>query len=202
VIRLAGSRSVSDSAADLFRGESPIDDAVRWTRRATSFFQGNRFLTGTLVRRVLDLASGERVVDLYAGVGLFAVALAAGGAQVLAVESDASSGADLDANARPFGDRLHVERTPVESAVRARLDPPPHAVVVDPPRTGLSVAALAGIAAWRAPRIVYVSCDPPTLGRDAARLAAADYALESLEGVDLFPNTAHVETVARFVRSV
>jgi tRNA/tmRNA/rRNA uracil-C5-methylase (TrmA/RlmC/RlmD family) len=79
--------------------------------------------------------------------------------------------------------------------------PPPDVVVVDPPRSGASRAAIEGVAAWGAPRVVYVSCDPPTLARDAARLIAAGYLLSSLEGFDLFPNTPHVEAVAVFDRA-
>jgi 23S rRNA (uracil1939-C5)-methyltransferase len=197
-VTLAGAITVRDTATDLFGFEPPIPSDAIWTRRASSFFQGNRFLIGPLVRRVIELAAGERVVDLYAGVGLFAVGLAATGVRVVAVEGDASSGADLEANARPFRDRLHVERAAVEAVVGTALEPPPNVVIVDPPRTGLSPAALRGIAAWRAPRIVYASCDPPTLARDAARLATSGYALSSIECLDLFPNTAHVESIAVF----
>ena len=199
VVRISGARSVSDQASDLLGADSPIDPAVTWRRRATSFFQGNRFLVGPLLRRVVTEAAGDRLVDLYSGVGLFAVALAAGGARVLAVEGDASSGADLQANARRFRDRLRVERAPVEAIVRTPMAPRPDAVVLDPPRTGLSAAALRGVIDWRAPRVIYVSCDPPTLARDAARLVEAGYALASIEGFDFFPNTAHVETLAVFV---
>jgi tRNA/tmRNA/rRNA uracil-C5-methylase (TrmA/RlmC/RlmD family) len=70
--------------------------------------------------------------------------------------------------------------------------------VLDPPRTGS--AAIEGLAAWRAPLLVYVSCDPPTLARDAARLAARGYELTSLDAFDMFPNTPHVEAVAVFNR--
>jgi len=87
---------------------------------------------------------------------------------------------------------------PVEEAVSLPLDPAPDVVVVDPPRTGLSPAALRGLGALRAPRLVYVSCDPPTLARDAALLIAAGYQLDTLEAFDLFPNTPHVEVVASF----
>ena len=200
IVPVIGQRTVVDTAEALFRGDAPIDNAVQWTRRAASFFQSNRFLVGPLARRVLDLAAGDRVIDLYSGVGLFAVTLAAAGAQVLAVEGDASSGADLEANARAFKTRLRVERGSVESAVAARLNPPPDAIVLDPPRTGVSDRALRGIIGWHAARLVYVSCDPATLARDAARLLAAGYSLTSIEGFDLFPNTAHIETVAVFDR--
>jgi 23S rRNA (uracil1939-C5)-methyltransferase len=198
---IGGSPTVTDTAADLFDGDSPVGTLPAWTRRASSFFQGNRFLTGSLVRRVLALAEGERCADLYAGVGLFAVALAARGAQVVAVEGDRSSGADLIANAGPFRERLRVVRAPVEAVAADRPDPPPDVVIVDPPRTGVSAEALQGILAWQTPRIVYVSCDPATLARDAARLGEAGYALRSIEAFDLFPNTPHIESVAAFDRA-
>lgn len=195
---LAGRETVTDTARALFGGESPIGADVSWTRRATSFFQGNRFLIGTLLRRVLEAAPGDRCVDLYAGVGLFAVALAARGAAVVAVEGDQSSGEDLAMNARPWSGRLRTIHGTVEDAVRRQPDPRPDVVVLDPPRSGVGAAALAALAAWRTPRLVYVSCDPPTLARDAGRLIGAGYALESLEAFDLFPNTPHVESLAVF----
>lgn len=200
VMTLAGRESVTDTARALFGGESPVGPDVTWSRRAPSFFQGNRFLAGTLVRRVLAAAQGDRVVDLYAGVGLFAVALAARGATVAAVEGDRSSGEDLTMNARPWGARLRVIHGSVEDAVRRPPTPLPDVVVLDPPRTGVSPAALGALMAWRAPRLAYVSCDPPTLARDAAKLVGAGYRLASLEAFDLFPNTPHVESVAVFDR--
>jgi 23S rRNA (uracil1939-C5)-methyltransferase len=195
---LAGSPIVTDTASDLFAGDSPIDAGVRWSRHATSFFQANRFLAGELVRHVLSVAEGDVVADLYSGVGLFAVALGAKGRRVLAVEGDASSGGDLAMNAQAFADHIDVVRSSVETAV-ARVPPPGlDAVVVDPPRTGLTSDALRGVVAWRPKRVVYVSCDPPTLARDAAVLFSAGYRLHGIEAFDLFPNTPHVETVAVF----
>lgn len=195
---VSGTPIVGDAAADVFGEDPPVSGLAAWTRHATSFFQGNRWLLGALLRRVLDVAPGDRIVDLYSGVGLFAVALAARGASVVAVEGDRSSGADLAANAGPWRERLLVVRSPVEDAVAEPPAERPDAVIVDPPRTGLSTGAIAGLIGWRAPRLVYVSCDPATLARDAARLADAGYRLDSLDGFDLFPNTAHVETVAVF----
>jgi tRNA/tmRNA/rRNA uracil-C5-methylase (TrmA/RlmC/RlmD family) len=197
---LAGSGAVTDSAAQLFGNDPPIDPSTAWTRQGTSFFQGNRYLTGALVRQVLEAARGERFVDLYAGVGLFAIALAASGARGLAVEGDRSSAADLEQNAARWPDRLRTLRASVEEAVTMPLDPAPDLVVLDPPRTGVGPEALDGVIAWSAPRVVYVSCDPPTLARDAKRLIAAGYSLTSIDGFDLFPNTAHVETIAVFDR--
>jgi tRNA/tmRNA/rRNA uracil-C5-methylase (TrmA/RlmC/RlmD family) len=186
----------------LFGGASPLPGPAEWTRRAPAFFQGNRFLVGSLVRHVLDASPGDRVVDLYAGVGLFSVALAARGAQVVAVEGEAFAAADLAINVAPWGARVLVDRADVEDAVRRTPASPPEVVVLDPPRTGVSPEALTGLIAWRAPRLVYVSCDPPTLARDAARLLTNGYRLESLDGFDMFPNTPHVEAVAVFTRAV
>jgi 23S rRNA (uracil1939-C5)-methyltransferase len=195
---LGGREAVFDTAADLFGGQSPIDPAVTWTRHAPSFFQANRFLLGALVRKVLDAAAGERCLDLYAGVGLFSVALAARGARVVAVEGDAAGAADLELNARPWGQGLKARHESVEAVLDRRAGASPDVIVVDPPRAGMSAQALDGLVAWRAPQIVYVSCDPPTQARDAARLIAAGYRLQSLDAFDLFPNTPHVETVAVF----
>jgi len=200
-VTLAGSAVVTDTADALFGGTPPIAADVSWARHASSFFQGNRFLTGELVRRVLAESVGERVVDLYAGVGLFAVALAARGAEVVAVEGDRSSAADLAANARPWQGRLRVLRRAVEQVVVPGPDPAPDVVVLDPPRSGMSAEALAGLVSWNAPRLVYVSCDPATLARDAARLVAGGYHLTAIEAFDLFPGTPHVETLAAFDQS-
>ena len=193
--------SVTDTAPQIF-GEAPpvasLDGLV--TSSASSFFQGNRYLLGLLMGRVLELASGDRFVDLYAGVGLFAVALAARGAAGVAVEGDRSSGADLDTNAAPWRDRLAVVHAPVEIFAARAIDPVPDVVVLDPPRTGVSPDALGGLLRWQARRLVYVSCDPPTLARDAKRIVASGYTLTALDAFDLFPNTPHVETIACFDR--
>lgn len=197
-VALAGTPIVTDTAEALFRGSPPVGASLAWTRHASSFFQGNRFLTGDLVREVLAVSDAERVVDLYAGVGLFACAIAARGAEVVAVEGDRSSAADLEANAGRWAPTLHVVHAAVEHVMDPRPDPAPDVVVLDPPRSGVSTKALTGLARWRAPRLVYVSCDPATLARDAARLTAAGYTLTSMAGFDLFPTTPHVETMAVF----
>src|SRR5262249_13325328 len=117
VREIAGTPSVTDTAAALFSTDPPIDPGVTWRRQAAAFFQANRFLVGALVRRVLDFVEGDRVADLYAGVGLFSVALAASGRQVVAVEGDPYAGADLASNAKPWPDRLLITNASVERAV-------------------------------------------------------------------------------------
>jgi 23S rRNA (uracil1939-C5)-methyltransferase len=195
-----GDDSVRDAADDLFGGASPVGNSAVWARRAPAFFQGNRFLVGSLVAQVLAACPGDEIIDLYAGVGLFSVALAARGSRVAAVEAEPFAADDLATNAQPWATRLRVVRAAVEDLVRHRPDPTPDVVVLDPPRTGASAQAIEGVASWRAPRIVYVSCDPPTLARDAARLIARGYSLASLDAFDMFPNTPHVEAVAVFAR--
>jgi 23S rRNA (uracil1939-C5)-methyltransferase len=174
------------------------DDAAttfRLRRHARSFFQGNRFLLEPLVRHVAALVPEGPVVDLYAGVGLFGLALAAAGMRdVTLVEGDAASGADLEHNAAPFGAVARVERCSVETFLAG--GPRASTVIVDPPRTGLSKDAIAGIVRVRPVRIVYVSCDIATLARDTRSLVDAGWGLDGLTGFDLFPNTAHVESVA------
>jgi 23S rRNA (uracil1939-C5)-methyltransferase len=168
------------------------------TRHTRSFFQGNRFLLLALVDHVMGLIIEAPVVDLYAGVGLFSVAAAAGGkGRVVAVEGDRFSAADLRRNADGH------DITAVAGSVEAFLRQPPAGVatvIVDPPRTGMSKQATAGVIALRAPRVVYVSCDIATLARDARQLIDAGYRLDSVRAFDLFPNTAHVETVISFAR--
>ena len=171
---------------------------LRLRRSARAFFQGNRVLLEPLVRHVAALVPPGPVLDLYAGVGLFGLSLAAAGAsEVTLVEGDPVSGADLHANAEPFGDRVRVERRSVETFLGSR--PRIATAVVDPPRTGLSKEAMSGLVDARPGRVVYVSCDIATLARDTRTLIDAGYALEGLTGLDLFPNTAHVETVGLFV---
>jgi 23S rRNA (uracil1939-C5)-methyltransferase len=191
---LSGTPSVTDTLASL-----------RLQRDARAFFQGNRFLIESLVQRVTSLAGAGLVVDLYAGVGLFGLSLAAAGAPgVIAVEGDRVSGLDLEQNAKPFGDRVRVERRSVEqflALVRDRHEELAGATfIVDPPRTGMTRDALTATIAQKPQRIVYVSCDVATFARDTRTLIDAGYELDQLTGMDLFPNTAHVETIALFRR--
>jgi 23S rRNA (uracil1939-C5)-methyltransferase len=171
------------------------------THHVQSFFQGNRYLFPELAARVVAQCGQAPVIDLYAGVGLFAVSLAAHGrSDITAVEGDRSSARDLDTNAAAFGGAIRVEHSSVEVHLRTRRTSPPGTVVLDPPRTGVSADAMAGILALKAPHIVYVSCDPPTLARDFRRFVDAGYSLAHIEAFDLFPNTAHVETLAVLTR--
>jgi tRNA/tmRNA/rRNA uracil-C5-methylase (TrmA/RlmC/RlmD family) len=170
---------------------------VALTHHVESFFQGNRYVLPEMVSRVIAQVPHGTVTDLYAGVGLFAVPLAANGhRQIVAIEGDRSSARDLDANAAPYGQAVHVRHISVESYLQRRDVQVPDTLVIDPPRTGMSKEAMSGILGLKVPRVVYVSCDPATLARDAKRFAEVGYHLGHIEAFDLFPNTAHVETLA------
>jgi 23S rRNA (uracil1939-C5)-methyltransferase len=168
-----------------------------------AFFQGNRFLVARLVREVVSRVARGAVVDLYAGGGLIGLALAAAGASdVTLVEGEPITARDLETNAAPYSDRVRLVRRSVEAFLASGGARAADVIVVDPPRTGLSNDAVEQLLALARPRsLVYVSCDPATLARDAGRLASSRFRLSSIIALDLFPNTAHVETVAVFSRS-
>jgi len=168
------------------------------SRHARSFFQGNRFLLQPLADHVLSHVTQGPVLDLYAGVGLFSLAAAhAGHGPVVAVEGDHFAASDLRRNAAARDD-VGVRSEPVERYLPAATKAA--TIIVDPPRTGLSKDALAGVVAVRAALLIYVSCDVATLARDARLLVDAGYRMTSVRAFDLFPNTAHVETVIAFAR--
>jgi len=173
-----------------------------------AFFQGNRHLLKDFVEHVAErVPLGGGVADLYAGVGLFAIAAhTLRGATVAAVEGDRVAADDLQANAAAAGGQLITIRNDVESflggagALLKRLGlPVAETVIVDPPRTGLSPAALDGVLSVAPTRLIYVSCDVATLARDARRIVE-HYAIGRIDAFDLFPNTPHVETVVVFER--
>ena len=176
--------------------------ALALRRHANAFFQANRHLVVGLTAAVAELAGGGDVVDLYAGVGLFAVSIAArGGARVTAVERDRVSAADLAANGAPLEGGLNVVRAPVETYLKRCGRLSGATVIVDPPRTGLSREAVTRLARRRPRRIVYVSCDVATQARDLRALRSSGYRLGEVRAFDMFPNTPHVETVVALDRA-
>lgn len=199
-LALHGEPVIADEVACVHEGR---EATVTLRRHAKAFFQANRFLLPSLVSTVAARVGAGPVIDLYAGVGLFGVALAAlGWREVVAVEGDPWSAADLEENARPWFDAgLAVAHQSVEDFLSDRgVAAAGTTAIVDPPRTGLSRDALAGLLHLAPARVVYVSCDIATLARDARLLVEAGYSLGPVEIFDLFPNTAHVETVVTFER--
>jgi len=162
-----------------------------------SFFQVNRFLVEKLVEAALPDQGGETALDLYAGVGLFALPLAQRFGSVTAVETSSSAARDLEFNIARAGAAVRVEQNRVEEYL-ARAGKTPDFVLADPPRAGLGKDAVADLVRLSPPRITIVSCDPATLARDLAGLSG--YQIESLTLVDLFPQTYHLETVAQLRR--
>jgi 23S rRNA (uracil1939-C5)-methyltransferase len=171
-----------------------------------SFFQVNTHVADTLIAEVLKALaplSDAHVLDLYCGVGLFTVPLARQGQRVVGVEVSASAVADARANTAIFGQRVTIVQADVAAALN-RCSIREHAwdaVVLDPPRAGMKKEALDALISLNAPRIVYVSCDPATLARDARLLCNGGYALAYAQPLDMFPQTRHVETVAVFMRA-
>lgn len=155
----------------------------------------NALLVATVARLLGDVA-GRRILDLYCGAGNFGLPLARRGAVVLGIERSPHAVVAGAANAERLG--LGGATFRAATVARALADVAAgtiDAVVLDPPRAG-AADAVAQIAALAAPRIVYVSCDPATLARDVRSLAAHGYRLGTVQPIDVFPQTYHVETVA------
>ena len=161
-----------------------------------AFFQVNRGLVDALVDRVTAGYKGALAWDLFAGVGLFARSLAASFSQVIAVESAPAAAHALAANLQGTAS-VAVSSSTLSFLRENRRGPRPDLIVVDPPRTGLGPDITSLLAEIKSPAITYVSCDPATLARDLHALLAAGYVLDSVTLADLFPQTFHLETVAR-----
>ena len=170
---------------------------------ADSFFQPGPAAAAGLVAAVVEavggvLGPGSHLVDAYAGTGLFGSVLGATtGARVTAVESGRAAAFDARANLRDLDASVVVVDV---ARWDARRSGAADVVVADPARSGLGRPGVAALTAAGAPRLVLVSCDPASFGRDAALLAGAGYRLADVALVDAFPHTFHVETVARFDR--
>lgn len=170
---------------------------------ATTFFQSNTEGAETLVELVAEAAAvtaDDVLLDGYAGGGLFAATVGRGAARVIAVESNAATVRNLRRNL----DRAGVDAQVVTAdftAAPLRADEPWTVAVVDPPRTGLGPDGIAAVTSTDPTRLVYVSCDPASLARDVRLLANAGYRLDAATPVDMFPQTFHIETVARFTLS-
>ncbi len=166
-----------------------------------SFFQINRAQTQVLYRTVLDFAGltgTETVLDLYCGVGSISLCLAREAGRVIGAESVPQAVEDARANAARNGVTNAEFFCGDAGAVAARLAGEgvrPQTVVVDPPRKGLAPETPGILAGLSPERIIYVSCDPATLARDVKRLGELGYRAVKAQAVDLFPRTAHVETV-------
>ena len=173
----------------------------RFRNSAGSFFQPGPVVAEGLTAAVTAAAAGAlpeggTLVDAYAGVGLFGSVLgAAHRARVIAIESDRAAAADARVNL------ADLDADVITGEVGRWRSTPADVVVADPSRSGLGRPGVGAVVATGAPRLVLVSCDPASLGRDTALLAAEGYRLVSVALVDAFPHTFHTEAVARFDRS-
>jgi tRNA/tmRNA/rRNA uracil-C5-methylase (TrmA/RlmC/RlmD family) len=167
-----------------------------------SFWQAHKSAPSTLISEVvaqLELQSGEVVCDLYGGVGLFTAPMAdlvGSKGKVHLIELDRRAVGDAQ---KIFKGRGNVEIHPgtVESRLPKISDP--DVILLDPPRTGAGEEVITVMSRTHPRAIVYVSCDPASLARDAKILLASGYRMDFLVGYDLFPRTQHVECVARFI---
>lgn len=167
-----------------------------------TFFQSNALLLETLIGEALGDYAGRVAIDLYAGVGLFTLQLARRFKRVIGIESDRAAAHFARHNiAANQITNVELEQVRVEqwldqfTRLQSEASEPVDLLLLDPPRAG-AAEALNSIVAIKPVRIVYVSCDPTTLARDLRRLLDAGYALDRITGIDLFPQTYHIETVA------
>jgi 23S rRNA (uracil1939-C5)-methyltransferase len=173
--------------------------------RSTDFVQVNRQVNRQLVARALELlhpGPGERVLDLFCGIGNFSLPMAAAGAEVLGLEGEAGLVARAGSNAEVNGlaGRTDFRTADLEAVPLAEIPGTrgTDKVLLDPPRSGAVEAVKQLAESIRPRRVVYVSCNPATLARDAGVLTHAGYRLRDAGIANMFPHTAHVESVARF----
>jgi len=177
-----------------------------------SFFQVNRFLVEDLLKTVTAHARGALALDLYSGVGFFALPLARTFAKVVSVDANLAATRDLQANAELAGVTITAHNEHAEEFLK-KTQEKPNFVVLDPPRSGLGVEAAGHLAELGAKEIVYLSCDPSTLARDLAVLTGSQrkpkeiigprvrYEIAQMHLFDLFPQTFHIETLVRLRRA-
>jgi 23S rRNA (uracil1939-C5)-methyltransferase len=199
---------LSDGRAATLVGESHIVESLagrEYRVSASSFFQVNTIQAEALVQKVIDmlrpsLQGDETLLDAYCGVGTFALSLADRVGRAIGVEENREAIADAGLNA-DAADLPNVEliQGRVED-VLPDLEESIDLVILDPPRQGCPPETLKAVAGLDPTRIVYISCDPATLARDARTLLQNGYKLIEVQPVDMFPQTYHIETIALLVR--
>jgi 23S rRNA (uracil1939-C5)-methyltransferase len=159
-----------------------------------AFFQVNRFLIEQLVEEVIGASTGDHAIDLYAGVGLFSLALSAKFAKVDSIERSGPAVRDLEFNAQQSDIKnVMPTRSASEDFLRT-IQSSPDLIVADPPRSGLDKEATQELIRIKPKKLTIVSCDPATLARDLKQLLTA-FHITRMTLVDLFPQTYHLETV-------
>jgi 23S rRNA (uracil1939-C5)-methyltransferase len=179
---------------------------VRLRLSAGAFFQTNTRMTEVLYNRVIEAAGldgGQVLYDLFSGVGSIGIAIGAHAREVVAIEIVPEAVADATRNAAANGLANHRALCgDVGVVLREMRDELPacDVAIVDPPRGGLSGRAIRRLLELAPPVLVYVSCHPATFADNAARITEGGYHLEWVRPVDMFPQTPHIEAVARFTR--
>ncbi len=192
---LAGKEALTESL-NLENGQELVFDIL-----PQAFFQTNTKQAEKLYAKVIELAelSGEEVVfDLYCGTGTIGLFCAHKAKQVVGVEVNESAVDSARANAQKNGIKNASFYLGAVEKRLASLDEKPDVVIVDPPRSGLGEKVVEQVVAFGAKRIVYVSCNPTSFARDAKWLTEQGYSLKSVQPVDMFPQTYHVEVVSVF----
>jgi 23S rRNA (uracil1939-C5)-methyltransferase len=177
--------------------------AIEFRVSAGAFFQVNSLLHGRMTELVRGLAGrGNHLLDGHAGVGWPSLCLAHQFMDVTAVEISRSAKSLAVKNARAAGiSNINFLGGTLYSVRKGRiLDSKPDVVLLDPPRSGLRAQDLQSVVSLEPERIIYISCDPPTLARDIRRFQSDGFSVEAVQPIDLFPQTYHVETIALLSR--
>jgi 23S rRNA (uracil1939-C5)-methyltransferase len=193
----------ADGEIEWYAGEAWLKD--RWGEHefglaGMSFVQVNRDAADLLDSYVLELCgnlSGRRVIDGYCGFGLRTLQLAWNGARVVGIDSDGDAISAAEATAAESGAAARFVAAAVEKALEGEL--PADVVLLNPPRRGVDREGIDALLKKPPRTIIYVSCDPATLARDV-KLLGARFDVSTCRGFDLFPQTAHVETVISLSR--
>jgi len=180
-------------------GQKHYKDSIHGTEfrvASPSFFQVNNKQASNMaiaVRDALELTGKEVVLDAYAGVGTFAILLAPYAKKIIAIEESSAAVADAKINAEGT-DNIEFILGKTEEAL-GELSQVPDAVVLDPPRSGCQSEAIDSLIRLSPNNVVYVSCDPDTLARDLKLLCRGSYSINSIQPIDMFPQTHHVENI-------
>lgn len=183
--------------------EEQVDD-INFSLNPITFWQSHRMAPTVLSQVVRDYVQAEpadHIFDLYGGAGLFSAALLSQlgvAGRITLIESDENAIIDARRNFA-LEPRVEIVEAKVEASLKKYRGA--NVVLLDPPRAGAGERVISSIASLAPRTIVYVACDPAALARDSAYLAAQGYKLDQIRAFDLFPMTAHMELVARFIIS-
>ena len=183
---------------------------VSYRFNAESFFQANNDLLPQLIERAIGDASGDTAIELYSGVGLFTLPLSRRFQHVIAVEENPDAASFARENLANAGlTNVEIANADVSEWLNREVAAPRSEkrrqaaalqidfLLLDPPRVGAESRVIDGILQLSPKQICYVSCDPATLARDVRKIIAGGYSLDSLAAFDMFPQTHHVETIAK-----